>query len=161
MTDATKPRSAAAAKSPSSATRFASTDELRALVDAFESCTLTRAEWTHAAHVSVAVWYVMWCGSDEATERMRSGIQRLNAALGVPTTPTGGYHETITRFYVWLVARELRAVRIDASLAEITNAVVAACDDRTIPLRYYSRERLMSWEARTRWLDPDLAPLEQ
>src|SRR5690349_8230734 len=160
MTEATKPASAAATGSASRPARFTSSDELRALVDGFESCTLTRAEWTHAAHVSVAVWYVMWCGKDEATERMRTGIQRLNAALGVPTTPTGGYHETVTCFYVWLVARELRNARIDASLAEITNAVVAVCDDRTIPLRYYSRDRLMSREARMTWVDPDLRPLE-
>lgn len=158
MTDATKSPSAAAV--PSGTARFTSSDELRALVDAFESCTLTRAEWTHAAHVSVAVWYVMWCGKDEATARMRTGIQRLNAALGVPTTPTGGYHETITRFYVWLVSRELRNARIDASLADITNAIVQACDDRAIPRRYYSRDRLMSWEARTTWIEPDLRPLE-
>jgi len=29
-----------------------------------------------------------------------------------------------------------------------------------VPLAYYSRERLMSWEARTRWLEPDLQPLQ-
>jgi hypothetical protein len=140
--------------------RFTTTDELRELVDAFERCTLSRAEWTHAAHLSVAVWYVMWCGTAEALERMRAGIQRLNAVHNVPTTPTGGYHETITRFYVWLVSRELRRAHIDAPLAEITNAVVDACDDRTIPLRYYSRDRLMSWEARTTWIEPDLRPLD-
>src|SRR3954462_15927871 len=98
MTGATKPLSAPATSSPSSTARFTSSDDLRALVDAFESRALTRADWTHAAHVSVAVWYVMWCGKDEATARRRAGLQRLNAALGVRTTPTGGYHETITRF---------------------------------------------------------------
>ena len=157
MSDATTVTTTTAAPTP----RFSNTDELCALVDAFDACTLTRAEWTHAAHVSVAVWYVLWCGSAEATDRMRSGIQRLNAALGVPMTPTGGYHETLTRFYVWLVARELRATCIDASLAEIANAVVEACEDRTIPLRYYTRERLMSWEARSTWLEPDVRPLEE
>ena len=154
MTDTMAPRPG------TPAARFASTDELRALVDAFEACTLTRAEWTHAAHVSVAVWYVLWYGSAAATDRARTGIQRLNAVHGVPMTPTGGYHETLTRFYIWLVARELRATRIDASLAEIANAVVAACDDRGIPLEYYSRDRLMSWEARTSWVEPDLRPLD-
>ena len=152
MTEATTPRAAVP--------RFSSTDELRSLVVAFEACTLTHAEWTHAAHVSVATWYVLWYGRDAATDRMRSGIQRLNGVHGVPTTPTRGYHETLTRFYVWLVANELRARPVDASIAEITNGVVEACDDRTIPLKYYSRDRLMSWEARTTWVEPDLRPLE-
>lgn len=156
MTEVTSP----AAVPASIAHPFSSTDELRSLVAAFEACTLTQAEWTHAAHVSVAVWYVVWYGSAGATDRMRTGIQRLNAVHGVPMTPTRGYHETLTRFYVWLVASELRRTRIDASLADITNAVVAACDDRTIPLRYYSRDRLMSWEARSTWVDPDLRTLD-
>lgn len=153
MTEATTPETTAPVR------RFSSTDELRALVVAFEACTLTQAEWTHAAHVSVATWYVLWYGRAAATDRMRSGIQRLNGVHGVPVTPTRGYHETLTRFYVWLVANELRSRPMDASLAEITNAVVEACDDRTIPLRYYSRDRLMSWEARTTWVEPDLRPL--
>jgi len=154
MTEATAPKPA------TPPWHFSSTDELRALVDAFEACTLTHAEWTHAAHVSVATWYVLFYGKHDATDRMRFGIQKLNATHGVPTTPTRGYHETLTRFYVWLVARELRAKPIDASLAEITNAVVDACDDRSIPLAYYSRERLMSWEARTTWVEPDLLPMD-
>ena len=155
MTEAMTPLPAPATPSP----RFKSTDELSALVNGFDACTLTRAEWTHAAHVSVAVWYVLWYGREEATDRLRAGIQRLNAAHGVPMTPTGGYHETLTCFYVWLVATELHSGPIDATLAEITNAVVEACDDRTIPLRYYSRDRLMSWEARTTWVEPDLRAL--
>lgn len=36
---------------------------------------------------------------------MRIGIHRLNAAHGVVSTPTGGYHETITRAYMHLVGR--------------------------------------------------------
>jgi hypothetical protein len=154
MTEATAPKPTTPAR------HFSTTDELRALVDAFEACTVSHAAWTHAAHVSVATWYVLWYGRATATDRMRTGIQRLNHVHRVPMTPTRGYHETLTRFYVWLVANELRARTIDASIAEITNAVVEACDDRTIPLKYYSRDRLMSWEARTTWVEPDLRALE-
>lgn len=35
-------------------------------------------------------------------------------------------------------------------------AVVAALDDRRIPLRYYSEARLRSAAARAKWVEPDL-----
>ena len=66
--------------------------ELESLVRRFEDCTLPREAWTHRAHLSVAVWYLFHFSRAEATERIRTGIQRYNASQGNST----GYHETIT-----------------------------------------------------------------
>ena len=138
---------------------FATTDEVCELIDAFERGTLPAARWTHGAHVAAALWYLVWYGPGEATDRMRDALQRFNAAHGVAQTPTRGYHETLTRFYMWAVRRYLASAPIDGSLADLANAAVAAFADRELPLRYYSRDRLMSWEARTGWVEPDLQPL--
>jgi hypothetical protein len=156
-TDAQPPKPAVAPPP----TRYASVDEIRALVAAFETCEIARGDWTHSAHLATACWYHLMHGAAEALERMRTGIQRFNTCVGVETTPSGGYHETLTRFYVWLVGRELAARRATASVVDRVNAVVAACDDRSIPLGYYSRERLMSPDARYGWVAPDLRPLEE
>jgi len=139
---------------------YPSTDAVHEIITAFESGTLPHAAWTHRAHLTVAAWYVMWHGPDLALDRVRDGIQRLNAAHGVVQTPTRGYHETLTRFYVWAVARAVSRAGINSSLAQIVNHVVDACADRELPLTYYSRERLASWEARTTWLEPDLTALD-
>jgi hypothetical protein len=56
--------------------------------------------------------------------------------------------------------RHLRGAPLDGSLAELANSIIAALGDKALPLAYYSRERLMSWAARTGWLEPDLRPLE-
>jgi len=32
--------------------------------------------------------------------------------------------------------------------------------DRTLPFRYYTRDRLMSWEARVNWVEPDLRAID-
>jgi hypothetical protein len=138
---------------------FSTTDELRDVVVAFETCRLPRSEWTHATHVAVAVWYVVWHGH-AATDRMREGIQRYNAAHEVVQSPTGGYHETLTCFYVWAVRRHLRSIPVHGTLAEMANTTIAALADRALPLTYFSRERLMSVEARTSFVDPDVRPLE-
>ena len=129
-------------------------DEIVALVEAFEAGTLPLSEWTHAAHLTVAVWYLMRDGAELGGERMRAGILRYNAAQGIVPRPDGGYHETLTRFYLWAVGQYLRG-----AVVELANGCVAGLEDRDIPLRYYSRERLMSPEARRQWVEPDLRPL--
>jgi hypothetical protein len=138
---------------------FGSSDEVRALVAAFEDCSLPRSAWTHRAHLTVAAWYVIWYGPDSALEHIRAGIQRYNDAHGIRQRPDGGYHETLTRFHVWSVRRHLRGATVDRSLAALVNGVVAALADRELPFRYYSKERLFSWPARTGWVEPDLRPL--
>jgi len=136
------------------------TTDVEALVRAFESCSLSRSEWDHRAHLTVALWYVAAHGHDGGLARIRAGILRLNAALGVAQTPTSGYHETLTRFFTWVVWRFVSAAPPGATPAALVDELIRRCGNRDLPLAYYSRERLMSWEARTGWVPPDLRPLD-
>jgi hypothetical protein len=139
---------------------FATADEIRDLVAAFERCELPRAAWTHRAHLMTALWYLVHCGPDEGGERVRTGIKRFNAANGVAQTRDGGYHETITCFYLRVVAHHVRDALPGTSLADLASTLVTAWGDKSRPLEYYSRERLFSWEARTGWVEPDLRALD-
>jgi hypothetical protein len=106
-----------------------------------------------------ALWYLVHYGSEEGGERVRIGIKRLNAANGVPQTPDGGYHETITCFYLWAIARHIHNAPPGTAIADLATTLVDAWGDKKRPLEYYSRERLFSWEARTGWVEPDLKKL--
>lgn len=121
-------------------------------LERFETQTLSQAEWTHEAHVRVALEYVRAHPADTALERMRAGILALNQAHGVETTPTRGYHETLTR--VWL-----ELVRLGWEHFGEWEPLWAWLQDKSLPLQFYSRERLMSPEARFGWQEPDLGPL--
>jgi hypothetical protein len=68
---------------------------------AFESCTLTAAEWTHAAHVRMAWLYLASeIDFEAALAKVRLGIQRFNErVLAKPE----GYHETITHALLRLI----------------------------------------------------------
>jgi hypothetical protein len=134
--------------------------EVLRLVREFEACTLPRAEWTHHAHLTVGLWYLLRHDALAATSLIRDRIKRYNEACGVETTRTSGYHETITLFYVWAIGKFLAHARRDCTLAALANLLVNECGDKDLPLAYYSRERLMSWEARTRWVEPDLKALD-
>ena len=131
---------------------------IEALVQAWSERTLPFGEWTHRAHLDVALWHALNFPPEEALERMRQGIQAYNLSQGVEQTPTGGYHETLTCLYMALVQDFVRR-NGPASPEELALKLWEQCSDRRIPLRFYSRERLMSWEARTTYLAPDLAEL--
>jgi hypothetical protein len=136
---------------------YHSTTDIVRLVTAFESCELPRAEWTHAAHLTVALWYHLTVPSEEVIDRVREGIKRFNAAHGIATTPTCGYHETMTLFWIAIVAKYLRELRgLDYSFVALANGLIARYGDKNLPFTYYSRERLFSPEARARWCAPDL-----
>lgn len=139
---------------------FRSVSELIQLVERFESGTLPREEWNHRAYLAVAVWYFAHLEECEATERMICGIRRYNRAQRIRATPTGGYHETITLF--WLaVARAFLAARPGQGVLQQVNGFLRTYwRRRNLFLEYYSRERIMSWSARTGWVEPDLKPLD-
>jgi hypothetical protein len=136
-----------------------SEEEVPRLAEAFATVALPKAEWTHRAHLLVALWYATGLPADQALDAVRQGIQRLNAAHGVVTTQTGGYHETITRAYMRLIARFVREQQGEPSWAARAERLMARHGERDHLLRHYTRERLYSAEARFGWVEPDLAPL--
>lgn len=124
----------------------------------FESGAWPAEDWHHRQHVKVAYLYLRSYPPNEAISRMRSGIRAYNAVHQVPDSLTSGYHETITLAWMRLVQAALR----ESGPAKNADAFVdmhsqLACK-RTL-LLYYSRERIMSADAKRQFVEPDLAPL--
>jgi hypothetical protein len=138
---------------------YCAAEEIRNFIRAFEECTLPKSEWTHAAHLTVAMWYLMERSEIEATTLIRNGILRYNGANGIKTTANSGYHETITLFWTRLVSKHLSETDAGASIVEVANGVIRAFGNKDTPFDYYSRDRLLSLEARMRWVEPDLKPI--
>jgi hypothetical protein len=132
-----------------------STKELDNLVSRFHARTLPKSEWTHQAHLAVGTWHVHRLGPDQALLRLRSAIRLLNDSHGTPNTDSSGYHETITRAYVMLLAAFI-AGRNGLPAAECAQALLASpLAARDALLTFYSKERLMSVAARREWMEPD------
>jgi hypothetical protein len=133
--------------------------DLEDLVRRFAARTLPKPAWTHAAHLAVGLWHVRRYAPDDALARLRSGISRLNESHGTINSATGGYHETVTRAYVQLLAA-FAAGRAAQTDAECVAALLAdGLADKQALLEFYSAARLFSAEARLGWVEPDLAPL--
>ena len=138
---------------------FRTSEEMFELLRRFEDCTLPREEWTHAAHLTVALWHLLQFDWPEAVAHVRRGIKRYNDTHGILTTPTGGYHETLTLFWLRAVRSFLEAERNEArALVHLANDL-AATHDKGLPFSFYTRERLFTPEARAHWVEPDLKPL--
>ena len=119
------------------------------------------SEFTHAAHLVVGLWHAASFAAANALTRMREGILRLNAAHGTPNTETRGYHETITRAYLVLLAQFARA-NADLNGATLAQVLLSSpLAHREALFNYYSKDLLMSVEARRDWVEPDLRTLDE
>ena len=128
---------------------------IESFMRAFEVGSLSRREWTHSRHLIVALWYLRHHNREEATKLIRDGIQRFNECQGNIT----GYHETITLAWVAVIERFLGVTDLRVPVSVLAGELLGQCGDKDYLLRYYSRERLFSDEARHRWVPPDLASI--
>ncbi len=123
------------------------------LLARFERQGFTRAEWTHAMHLRLGWIHLRRWPFDEAMARVRTGILALNDSNGVANDDHGGYHETVTRAWLELIARA-----DDAATSETFLLVNKHLSGPDVLLEHYSQDVLMSREARRGWAEPDLLP---
>ena len=122
---------------------------------AFFSGTLPNAGFHHRDHLRLAWLVVRRDGAEAGEQAVADGIRRFAAAHGHAER----YHETLTRFWVRLIAHVARA---SATADEGFDALLAAHPrllDAELPLRHWSREALFGSAARAAWSPPDLVPL--
>ena len=126
-------------------------DTIRNIVQKFEACEFSPEEFTHRHHLTVASWYLCAGTRADALSRMRTGLQSFIAHHGKQ-----GYHETITRFWMELLAAYLNELPDSMPLLSKVNGAVERYRSKEILFSYYSRERVMSDDARQGWIAPDL-----
>ena len=129
-----------------------------AFIAAFASRTLPFSEWCHPAHIRMAWIYLSRLGFDAALARVREGIKAYNAANNVVDAPLSGYHETITQAWLRVVHATIRSQDPCATSMEFLEAQ-PHLRVRTLLRVFYSKSRMLSPEARTSFLAPDLGAL--
>lgn len=127
---------------------------MTALAQGFINKTLPVADWTHEAHLLVALWHLKEYPKAEATCYLRSRIISYNEVVGTENGPRSGYHETLTLFWIWVIAEYLK--RHEEELTELINLFInSKYADRRLPFQFYTKVKLISVEARASWLVPD------
>ncbi|WP_294124158.1 hypothetical protein [Sphingomonas sp.] len=118
---------------------------------------LPKEEWTHEAHLAATTWLVLNHPEIDLDTELRDIISRYNESVGGVNSDSEGYHDTITHAY-------LRGIRLFLSEADLTRPIhdlvnellMSPMGRRDWPLRFWSKDRLMSVEARRNWVEPDL-----
>jgi hypothetical protein len=126
--------------------------EIDAFIAAFESGTLPKERWTHAGHILTGACYVHSFGEAAAIARMRDHVSAFNLAVGGQNTPTSGYHETVTVFWIKLIATSYLPEESRAAFAHAT--VQKFASKRTIYADFYDFDLIASTEARRTWIEP-------
>ena len=117
--------------------------------------TLPRAAWTHEAHLAATVWLIRLRPDIDLDRDIGTISRRYNVATGGGNDDMQGYHTTITRTYLASTRAFLSVRSPDEPLIGSVNALLAApCGARDWPLRFYTRERLMSVAARREYVAP-------
>jgi hypothetical protein len=130
-------------------------DEILRIVRAFETGTISRSEWRHAEHLTVAFYYAFHHDFETAHVKMRGGIFNLLNAFGVDLSKEMPYHETLSVFWMRTIFDFLESQK-EKSLVETANKVLEVCGDKDLPLKYYSRDFLFSDEARKNFVEGNL-----
>lgn len=142
---------------------YDSDEPMRALTRGLLARTLLKTQWTHQAHIVATLTLLREHPEIDLDLALPGIIWRYNEASNGPNanTDSGGYHETITRFYLRALRAFLARQPTGAPLHALNNCIIrtrfAAHD---FPLDYYSRERLFSVEARRVWVEPDRAAFD-
>ena len=117
-------------------------------------------EWTHEAHLAATTYLLLRHPEIDLELELPGLIGRYNESVGGVNSDTDGYHDTITRVF-------LRGIRLFLGGADLSKPVHALVNQllrspvggRDWPLRFYSRDRLFSAEARRAFIEPDVAAL--
>jgi hypothetical protein len=125
-----------------------------AFLQGFEACQLDPAKFRHADHIRLAWLCVSRYGAGDAEARLLDGIRKFARHAGVPQK----FMHTTTIAWTRLVAA---AQTNTAAASNFSEWIQLHPDllDRNMLARYYSPGRLETPEARSGWVEPDLAPL--
>lgn len=124
------------------------------------TCALPRAWWTHEAHLAATAYLLLRHPEIDLDADLPELIRRYNEAGGGVNSDSEGYHETVTRVFLHGVRLFLSEASREEPLHELVNGLLLSpMGRRDWPLRFYSRDRLLSVAARRGFLQPDLAAL--
>jgi hypothetical protein len=137
-----------------------SEETLARFMGEFEAGTYPAERWKHREHVIMACWYLLHLPLHEATPAIRAGIQRYNVAQGGANTTTSGYHETLTVFWIHVLAKALESAR-GGVLTRIRGVAGEFGSRAGLFREYYSRDIVNDIGARLEFAEPDLKPLPE
>jgi hypothetical protein len=139
---------------------FHSDAEIERIGEGLLARTLVRDDWTHEAHLAATTYLLTRRPDVDIDNELPDVIRRFNESVGGVNSDSEGYHETITRLFLHGVRLFLAEAQAKEPLHQLVNELLLSpMGRRDWPLRFYSKERLFSVEARRNFVPPDIGAL--
>lgn len=125
-----------------------------AVLQAFESCQLDPAKFHHDDHIRLAWLCIQRYGARDAEAKLLDGLRQFAQRACVPQK----FMHATTVAWTRLVATAQAASPAANNFSEWIQLYPQLLD-RKLLANYYSPGRLETEEARSGWIEPDVAPL--
>jgi hypothetical protein len=126
-----------------------------AVLEAFEACRLDPAKFHHDDHIRLAWLCAQEYGARDAEAKLLDGLRQFAQRAGVPQK----FMHTTTIAWARLVAAAKTGSPVQNNFSEWIELHPELLE-RNLLARYYSPGRLETPEARSGWVEPDVAPLD-
>ncbi len=130
------------------------------IIEGFNRSDLNHAQWTHQAHLVIAIYKVRTHIPENIIPVVRKKIMKLNDFHGTPNTDDFGYHETMTQFWLHTAFLFFTQNQGQNENQLIDQFISSEQGKKDHPLNFYSKKLLFSTDARHYYVHPDLKPLE-
>ena len=108
---------------------YSNEEQIRDVVEGFETCSTPKDQFTHREHLTVATWYLGHSTSTEALDQMRHGLLRFLDHHGVGRAK---YKEQLTVSWMKLIERSIQQMPSGMSPVDQANAVLDQLGDSSI-----------------------------
>lgn len=137
--------------------RYADDEAIRALTRGLLDTTWPEPDWKHREHCVATLGLVLFYPEMDLDRELPGIIKRYNLAQGGQNTETSGYHHSMTLLYLNAIRHFVRTLPPNTSAGVAARMLLQSpIGKKDYPLRYYSRECIMSKEARLGWVKPDV-----
>ena len=130
-------------------------EECDAFLADFEAGAVPSAEWTHDAHIAMATVFLARYG-DSVLPHTRAALRNHLVSRG---NPVSLYHETLTIFWLAVIAEAMREQPPLAPYEAVRQNCARFGRQNKLHEHYYNFDVFNSADARVRWVAPDLRPL--
>lgn len=145
------------ADEPTWLAHYNSESDIRAVVEGLLDGSWPESDWKHREHCVATLGLIVFYPDIDLDRDLPGIIQRYNVAQGGENTDQAGYHHTITLLYLAAIRVFLKSSPAAADVTGLTRRLLQSpLGTKDYPLRFYSRARLFSVEARRGWVAPDL-----
>jgi len=96
--------------------------EIATVVEGFENCTISKEEFTHLSHLTVATCYLCESTPEESFQKMRFGLLRFLDHHGVNPAK---YSDSVTLAWIENIRDVRQGMDDDLPLLEIVNTIIA------------------------------------